>query len=396
MERAYGLETSHTLAQQVAYQTQLGALEATALDIKAREAAEEAKASRVLADKANSQLSSLSTEEDLRKAADLVLKAHDDDLKVTEAQNAAADARYATETKILDLIKQQSIAGQLSTQISGALTGIPQELGDAIAEGLKGGVKHHTIGQDIGDDIVKAMKGTLQHTLGDIFTAAIKEGLKASGIEGLIFGHAATPTSAATGGLLGKLAQALHLPGSGTSANVPVQPPPGPGFPTSPQTVAPPPNPQITQLDTAINQIEGTLHQSYQELQTMETTLQQILAAIKTQTRNNAIASIAGGVVSGLIGLGGGGGGGEPQAEGGYDAPDVTHLVGEKGPELFTPSSAGTITPNSALGGGGGINGDVHIHVNGAQDPRSTAREVADEMKRISPKFQTASIPYSN
>ena len=128
----------------------------------------------------------------------------------------------------------------------------------------------------------------------------------------------------------------------------------------------------------------------------METTLQQILAAIKTQTRNNAIASIAGGVVSGLIGLGGGGGGGEPQAEGGYDAPDVTHLVGEKGPELFTPSSAGTITPNSALGGGGGINGDVHIHVNGAQDPRSTAREVADEMKRISPKFQTASIPYSN
>ena len=128
----------------------------------------------------------------------------------------------------------------------------------------------------------------------------------------------------------------------------------------------------------------------------METTLQQILAAIKTQTRNNAIASIAGGVVSGLIGLGGGGGGGEPQAEGGYDAPDVTHLVGEKGPELFTPSSAGTITPNSALGGGGGIQGDVNFHIHDSQNPRDTARAVADYLKQVSPTFQAKSVPYSS
>jgi hypothetical protein len=30
--------------------------------------------------------------------------------------------------------------------------------------------------------------------------------------------------------------------------------------------------------------------------------------------------------------------------------------VGERGPELFTPSSSGNITPNNALGGGGTIN----------------------------------------
>ena len=31
----------------------------------------------------------------------------------------------------------------------------------------------------------------------------------------------------------------------------------------------------------------------------------------------------------------------------------VPYLVGEKGPELFVPNSAGTIIPNSKLGGGG-------------------------------------------
>jgi phage-related minor tail protein len=30
-----------------------------------------------------------------------------------------------------------------------------------------------------------------------------------------------------------------------------------------------------------------------------------------------------------------------------------TYLVGERGPELFTPGTSGSITPNNALGGGG-------------------------------------------
>ncbi len=55
-------------------------------------------------------------------------------------------------------------------------------------------------------------------------------------------------------------------------------------------------------------------------------------------------------------------------AEGGLVSAGSSYLVGEEGPELFTPSSHGIVTPNSdlgsALGGGGGWSGDMHFHTN--------------------------------
>ena len=42
-----------------------------------------------------------------------------------------------------------------------------------------------------------------------------------------------------------------------------------------------------------------------------------------------------------------------------------TYLVGERGPELFTPGTSGSITPNNALGGGGNT---ITVNVNGG-DP---------------------------
>ena len=38
-------------------------------------------------------------------------------------------------------------------------------------------------------------------------------------------------------------------------------------------------------------------------------------------------------------------------ADGGIARGRKTHLVGERGPELFTPGVTGTVTPNHALGG---------------------------------------------
>ena len=65
--------------------------------------------------------------------------------------------------------------------------------------------------------------------------------------------------------------------------------------------------------------------------------------------------------------FGGGGGGGSAAGAGAAAAAAVPHraaggplhagqtaLVGENGPELFTPGSSGTVIPNHALGGGGG------------------------------------------
>jgi len=44
---------------------------------------------------------------------------------------------------------------------------------------------------------------------------------------------------------------------------------------------------------------------------------------------------------------------GGPKALGGPVTGGTTYLVGERGPELFTPKQRGTIIPNNALGGGG-------------------------------------------
>ena len=48
------------------------------------------------------------------------------------------------------------------------------------------------------------------------------------------------------------------------------------------------------------------------------------------------------------------------RAEGGPVSAGKPYIVGERGPELFTPGASGTITPNHALPAGGG---NVHVHV---------------------------------
>lgn len=51
------------------------------------------------------------------------------------------------------------------------------------------------------------------------------------------------------------------------------------------------------------------------------------------------------------------------RATGGGVMRGTSYLIGERGPELFTPGANGFITPNSALGGAGGYNGPDTIHV---------------------------------
>jgi hypothetical protein len=59
------------------------------------------------------------------------------------------------------------------------------------------------------------------------------------------------------------------------------------------------------------------------------------------------------------------------KALGGPVMGGTTYLVGEQGAELFTPSSAGNITPNHALGGGATIT----VNVNGG-DPDAVVRAI--------------------
>jgi hypothetical protein len=81
--------------------------------------------------------------------------------------------------------------------------------------------------------------------------------------------------------------------------------------------------------------------------------------------RDNPLVQGLGNVIDRVFGGG--------RAAGGPVNAGTTYLVGERGPELFTPSGSGSIIPNHRLGGGGA---SINLTVNGAIDPESTARQI--------------------
>jgi hypothetical protein len=68
------------------------------------------------------------------------------------------------------------------------------------------------------------------------------------------------------------------------------------------------------------------------------------------------------------------------RAAGGPVQPGGSYLVGERGPELFTPSSSGNITPNHAMAGGSTIT----VNVNGG-DPNSIVRALQQYVYQSGP-----------
>ena len=68
-----------------------------------------------------------------------------------------------------------------------------------------------------------------------------------------------------------------------------------------------------------------------------------------------------------------------PRAAGGPVVGGSTYLVGERGPELFTPSSSGNITPNGAIGGA-----NITVNVNGG-DPNSIVRALQQYVRQSGP-----------
>jgi len=67
------------------------------------------------------------------------------------------------------------------------------------------------------------------------------------------------------------------------------------------------------------------------------------------------------------------------RAAGGPVMGGGTYLVGERGPELFTPGSSGNITPNNALGGA-----NITVNVNGG-DPNSIVRALQQYVRQSGP-----------
>lgn len=106
----------------------------------------------------------------------------------------------------------------------------------------------------------------------------------------------------------------------------------------------------------------------------------------------------------GSIGLGGGSGGGglggvlnlggligsifglPGRATGGPVAPGRGYLVGERGPELFVPTSSGRVVPNAGSGGARDVNVSIRVvSPQGSSAPESlrrSSRQVAQAVKR--------------
>jgi hypothetical protein len=69
------------------------------------------------------------------------------------------------------------------------------------------------------------------------------------------------------------------------------------------------------------------------------------------------------------------------RAEGGTVDPDYSYMVGENGPEMWTPPSrGGSIVPNDSLTGAGGKSGDVYIDARDS-DPAAVERRVRTGMQ---------------
>ena len=71
----------------------------------------------------------------------------------------------------------------------------------------------------------------------------------------------------------------------------------------------------------------------------------------------------------------------QARAEGGPVSAGTSYLVGEKGPEMFTPNSSGTIIPNNKLGGGVTVNIN-NPSVRSDSDINQIVRQVSDAFAR--------------
>jgi len=97
------------------------------------------------------------------------------------------------------------------------------------------------------------------------------------------------------------------------------------------------------------------------------------IKAIINLVKNNPLVRGISGVIDNVFGGG--------RAAGGPVNAGTTYLVGEKGPELFTPSNSGNIIPNNRLSASSGGN-TININVSGAIDPVGVARQIASILNR--------------
>jgi hypothetical protein len=121
-------------------------------------------------------------------------------------------------------------------------------------------------------------------------------------------------------------------------------------------------------LGVVIN-VVGTLISGFQTLfNAIGNVIDRIQSMINLVKNNAAVRGIAGLIDSAFGGF---------RANGGSVQAGKSYVVGERGAEMFVPSSNGTIVPNGGMGGS-----TINITVNGAIDAEGTARTIVDVLNR--------------
>jgi lambda family phage tail tape measure protein len=121
----------------------------------------------------------------------------------------------------------------------------------------------------------------------------------------------------------------------------------------------------------------------------------QDLLKIELKAQATALFKSAAGGLGGLLGgigsIFGFANGGEPPV-------NKPSIVGEKGPELFVPKTAGTVIPNGALGGGQQVVNNNYVYNVSAIDAKSVATFFAENRKTMLGTIQMAQkeLPYGN
>lgn len=136
-------------------------------------------------------------------------------------------------------------------------------------------------------------------------------------------------------------------------------------------------------IETTLSRAVRTGKLGFEDLRVMAV---QVLGEIAASALHQGIASLAGSTGGGLAGLIGGLFGGAPgRATGGPVSPARPYWVGERGPELFVPASAGTVAAHAPAGSGGrDVRVAITVHASGGEAPRALAqssRQVARAVK---------------
>lgn len=125
----------------------------------------------------------------------------------------------------------------------------------------------------------------------------------------------------------------------------------------------------------------------FEDLRRVALSVLDSIAASAIRGGLGALGGLIGGGGGGLLGLVGGLIGGAPgRATGGPVSPGRAYRVGERGPELFVPTSSGQILPSGGGGMGGGrdVRVTIHLHAPDRSAPEAlqrSARQIARSVR---------------